>query len=100
LPPLRNEHPVPEESLLADNGFLFDIDQDSFERYAPIFVAMTRVFGRSLNSRDLDTGAAPQRLRTGNPSDPRFFGQLPEEVDANVDAKSAETEIQMARESS
>jgi len=58
--------------------------------------AMTRVFGRSLNSRDLDTGAAPQRLRTGNPSDPRFFGQLPEEVDANVDAKSAETEIQMA----
>jgi len=38
LPPLRNEHPVPEESLLADNGFLFDIDQDSFERYAPIFV--------------------------------------------------------------
>jgi len=61
---------------------------------------MTRVFGRSLNSRDLDTGAAPQRLRTGNPSDVRFFGQLPEEVDANVDAKSAETEIQMARESS
>ncbi|KAH8367946.1 hypothetical protein KR084_004623 [Drosophila pseudotakahashii] len=41
LPPLRNNHRVPDESLVDDdndNGFLFDIDQDSFERYAPIFV--------------------------------------------------------------
>ncbi|XP_016981545.1 uncharacterized protein LOC108046405 [Drosophila rhopaloa] len=38
LPPLRKNHPVPDETLLVENGFLFDIDQDSFVRYAPIFV--------------------------------------------------------------
>ncbi|XP_016946314.2 uncharacterized protein LOC108021985 [Drosophila biarmipes] len=38
LPPLRIKHTVPDESLPEGNGFLFDIDQDSFERYAPIFV--------------------------------------------------------------
>ncbi|KAI8035272.1 uncharacterized protein LOC128260791 [Drosophila gunungcola] len=38
LPPLKNNHPVPDENPLVDNGFLYDTDQDPFERYAPIFV--------------------------------------------------------------
>ncbi|XP_017051777.1 uncharacterized protein LOC108095263 [Drosophila ficusphila] len=40
LPPLRNHHhhQVPDEAIPLDNGFLFDIEQDSLGRYAPIFV--------------------------------------------------------------
>ncbi|XP_017066829.1 uncharacterized protein LOC108104969 [Drosophila eugracilis] len=39
LPPLRKNHrSSDDETTLVDNGFHFDIDQDSFERYAPIFV--------------------------------------------------------------
>ncbi|EDX17351.1 GD16860 [Drosophila simulans] len=38
LPPLRHNQRLSEDIPVVDNGFLINIEQDSFGRYAPIFV--------------------------------------------------------------
>ncbi|EDX02348.1 uncharacterized protein LOC6525405 [Drosophila yakuba] len=38
LPPLRHYHQLPDDIPPAVNGFPVDMDRDSFERYAPIFL--------------------------------------------------------------